>query len=258
MAELDNEGDTDLDWKKIAEAEPFWGVLSLDQYKGRQLGDEQAASFFRSGDLLVESIVKDIRQTFDGNFTPTRSLDFGCGVGRLLLPIARLTLGEAVGIDVAPNMLAIADRYVKQSGLTNVTLVLGDDDLSQLTGNFDFINSYIVLQHIPPARGYAIVQKLLSMLRPKGIGSLQFTFAKDRKFFQHEAWTARFYRRDGGTIHDLLPKPLRYPQGTIRMFDYDLNNFHALLATNGIRKSVTNMTNDDGHLGVHMIFRREQ
>ena len=215
-------------------------------------------AFFAAVTSSLSRLSKTSGKTFDGNFRPTRSLDFGCGVGRLLLPIARLTLGEAVGIDVAPNMLAIADRYVKQSRLTNVTLVLGDDDLPQLTGTFDFINSYIVLQHIPPARGYAIVQKLLSMLRPKGIGSLQFTFAKDRKFFQHEAWTARFYRRDGGTIHDLLPKPLRYPQGTIRMFDYDLNNFNALLATNGIRKAVTNMTNDDGHLGVHMIFRREQ
>ena len=41
------------------------------------------------------------------------------------------------------------------------------------------------------------------------------------------------------------------------MFDYDLNNFNALLATSGIRKAFTNMTNDDGHLGVHMIFMRE-
>jgi hypothetical protein len=38
------------------------------------------------------------------------------------------------------------------------------------------------------------------------------------------------------------------------MFDYDLNNFNALLA---IRKAFTNMTNDDCHLGVHMIFMRE-
>ena len=92
-----------------------------------------------------------------------------------------------MGIDVAPNMLTIADRYVKQAGVSNVTLVEGDDELSQLTGTFDFINSYIVLQHIPPACGFAIVQKLLSMLRPKGIGSLQFTFVKDRKFLSTRA-----------------------------------------------------------------------
>jgi 2-polyprenyl-3-methyl-5-hydroxy-6-metoxy-1,4-benzoquinol methylase len=78
-----------------------------------------------------------------------------------------LLTGEAVGVDIAPNMLALCDQYAKQVGVSNVTLVEAMTICRQLTGTFDFINSYIVLQHIPPARGFAIVQKLLSLLRPR-------------------------------------------------------------------------------------------
>jgi SAM-dependent methyltransferase len=256
MVVRDTDRDTDLDWNTIAESDPFWGVLSVEDYRGQDLKNEQQERFYNTGQLLVENIMRDIRLHLDKDFAPNRSLDFGCGVGRLLIPIARHTSGEAIGIDIAPNMLALAQRYADQSNAGNVVLLLADDELSSLTGDFDFINSYIVLQHIPPSRGYSIASKLISMLRPKGVGSLQFTFAKDRKFFMHEAPTARFYRREDDTIRDILPRDANYPPGTVRMFDYDLNNFFALIASCGIEKVVSNLTNDDGHLGVHLIFKR--
>jgi SAM-dependent methyltransferase len=251
------ERDTDKDWKAIAEADPFWGVLSVEQYRGKELPDEQRSSFYNSGAVLVENILRDIRLHFDKDFVPTRALDFGCGVGRLLVPIARHTKGEAVGVDVAPNMLAHAQRYAEESNLSNIALVLGDDNLSNVSGDFDFITSHIVFQHIPPSRGYLIAARLILLLRPGGVGSLQLTFAKDRKFFLHESVTAEFYRRDGGTIHDLVSRPRQLPVGTVQMFDYDLNNLVAILASLDIGEIVTRITNDDGHLGVHFLFRRK-
>ena len=108
-------------------------------------------------------------------------------MGRLLIPLRAIRLEKPSEIDVAPNMLALARRYADQCNVGNVILLLADDELSSVTGDFDFINSYIVLQHIPPLRGYSIASKLISMLRPKGVGSLQFTFAKDRKFFMRKS-----------------------------------------------------------------------
>jgi 2-polyprenyl-3-methyl-5-hydroxy-6-metoxy-1,4-benzoquinol methylase len=250
------ERDTDTDWRAIAEADPYWGVLSIDRYRGQQLAEDQQADFFKTGEAFVESVVRDARAHFDKHFAPTRSMDFGCGVGRLLIPMARHTEGETVGVDVAPKMLAIAQRHVEQSNLSNVALILGDDELSNVRGDFDLINSFIVFQHIPPTRGYAITSKLLSLLRPQGVASLHYTFAKARKHFMHESGAAAFYRRDGGTIHDLLPTPPKLKVGSVHMFDYDLNSLMALFAVHGITGLIAKSINHDGHLGVHFIFRR--
>lgn len=40
------------------------------------------------------------------------------------------------------------------------------------------------------------------------------------------------------------------------MFDYDFNAAIALVATYGGTPVLVLPTNDDGHLGVHLIFRR--
>jgi len=250
------ERDTDTDWRAIAKSDPYWGVLSIEEYRGQELSGERLAKFYQSGVDLVGAILQRIRLHFDANFEPTRALDFGCGVGRLLVPIARYTKGEAVGVDVAPDMLAHARRYADELRMSNITLVPGDDTLSRISGDFDFINSYIVFQHIPPSRGYVLFARLISMLRPGGIGSLQFAFAKARKHFHHESGTAEFYRRDGNIIHDVVSRPLNLPVGTVQMYDYDLNNLVATLARFGIREMMTGITNDDGHLGAHFIFRR--
>lgn len=252
------ERDTDADWNAIAEAHPFWGVLSVDHFLGTSLSEERLNDFNNTGVLFVDNIFKQIRSHFDKDFAPTRSLEFGCGVGRLLIPIACQTKGEVIGVDVAPGMLALARHYADESHLSNVTLVQADDELSNVSGDFDFINSHIVFQHIPPSRGYHIATRLISLLRPRGIGSLQFTFAKDRKFFIHEAATAEFYRRDGGTIHDLVFRERKIPVGTVQMFDYDLNNLIAIFACLGITDIVIKITNDDGHLGAHCFFRQKE
>ena len=53
-----------------------------------------------------------------------------------------------------------------------------DDDLSKVTGTFDLIHSFIVLQHIATSRGEKIFRRMLSLLNEGGIGFLHFTYAK--------------------------------------------------------------------------------
>lgn len=67
-----------------------------------------------------------------------RALDIGCGIGRLLLPLAP-RVGWAVGIDVAPAMLAEARGRL--AGRGNVGLVRGAGrDLAMLAdGAFDLL-----------------------------------------------------------------------------------------------------------------------
>ena len=80
--------DTDKDWTTIAETDPYWGVLSVEDFRGEELSDGARQTFFDSGKAFVENTFAFIRRHIDAGFAPARSLDFGCGVGRLLIPIA--------------------------------------------------------------------------------------------------------------------------------------------------------------------------
>ena len=44
MVVRDTDRDTDLDWKTIAESDPFWGVLSVEDY--RQQYEERTTGAF--------------------------------------------------------------------------------------------------------------------------------------------------------------------------------------------------------------------
>lgn len=247
--------DTDQDWKKIAQDNPYWGVISADIFRGQELGDGVQAEFFASGQRLIDNIFAFVHQHYGVAFRPTRALDFGCGVGRLLAPLARLS-AAAVGVDVAPKMLELCAANLQRMGITNATLVQGDDRLSGLAGEFDFINSYIVLQHIPPERGLPLLGNLLDRLQVNGFGSLQLTYGKARRFWDHEAPKGKFYRRDGNQITDLVPVESAPPDGTITMYDYDLNQIMAMIAPIAGAYLMVLPTNHDGHLGIHVIFQR--
>ncbi len=129
-------------------------------------------AFFELGRLAIEAQLAAAEHYF-GLFERRRALDFGCGVGRLTLPLAA-HFGEAVGLDIAPAMLAEARRNADAREIGNLYLALSDDDLSAAAGPFDFVISSLVLQHIPVRRGLPIIGRLLDRVAPGGVASLQF------------------------------------------------------------------------------------
>jgi 2-polyprenyl-3-methyl-5-hydroxy-6-metoxy-1,4-benzoquinol methylase len=247
--------DTDSDWEEVATDNPYWGVLSADQFKGRELSAKAKQEFFASGDEFIGNVFAFVRKHLKEEFQPTRSLDFGCGVGRLLIPIARRSK-EAVGLDVSQRMLNLCNAHLSDHGIDNAITVQNDDVLSNVIGTFDFVNTYIVLQHIPPARGYVLLQALLAKLVQGGVASMQLTFGKHRRFLIHEAGRAQFYRREEHMLFDIGPPIESPPLGTITMYDYDLNNVVSII--NAVAGSPVLMlpTNDDDHLGTHFIFMK--
>jgi SAM-dependent methyltransferase len=249
--------DTDKDWEAIAKQDPYWGVLSVDEFRGKELGEGDLVKFFQSGDVFIGNLMGLIHAHIARDFSPRRTLDFGCGVGRLLAPLARISQ-EVVGVDVAPEMLKICRSNMQRLGISNYSLALSDDRLSQVNGEFGFINTYIVLQHIPPERGYRILSSLLSKLQIGGCGSIQLTYGKDRQYLQHEIGAARAYRRDGNTIVDLLPVEDASAIGKIVMYDYDLNQIVAMISEIAGQPILVLPTRDDNHMGVHLVFARSR
>lgn len=244
--------DTDADWSKIAKENPYWGVLSHDDYLGTDLEQSLKERFLLSGQNYFKNLLGFIHHHIQPDFKIVRGLDFGCGVGRLLIPLAEHA-ERAVGVDVAPNMLELTRKHLSERGISNTDLVLGDDTLSRVTGTYNFVNSYIVLQHIPPERGMRLIRRMLQLLDVGGVFSLHLTYAKERKFFMHEQGRASYYRRSGNVIHDLDPAETETPEGTITMFDYDLNEVIAVISEVAGHPLLILPTNHGGHLGVQAI-----
>jgi cyclopropane fatty-acyl-phospholipid synthase-like methyltransferase len=83
-------------------------------------------------------------------------------------------------MDVSPSMLKEAQDNCASFGIGNVDFHLsnGDFDHKQRARKYDFVNSYIVLQHIPVQRGYAIIDNLLGLVADHGIAMLHVSLRR--------------------------------------------------------------------------------
>ncbi|MEO6597734.1 MAG: class I SAM-dependent methyltransferase, partial [Planctomycetota bacterium] len=147
---------TDAEWQRWGENDPYFGVITNERFRRHNLTPEVLAEFFESGRTHTAHVLRVCHRQLHPKFSPQRVLDFGCGVGRVLLGLAE-KVPEAVGVDVSPAMLDEARRNCEERGVGNVTLALSDDELSAVEGSFDLIHSVLVFQHIDPSRGHALV-----------------------------------------------------------------------------------------------------
>ncbi|MBW4473318.1 MAG: class I SAM-dependent methyltransferase [Stenomitos rutilans HA7619-LM2] len=168
---------TDQEWEKWGQVDPYFAVLTHAKFRTGNLTQEAKAEFFESGKDHIRHVLEVCRQHLDQGFTPKRALDFGCGTGRIVIPLAKIA-EQVVGLDVSDSMLGEASQNCEEYSMNNIILIKSDDSLSSLSGKFDFIHSFLVFQHIAPSRGKHILINLLKHLEDGGIGALHFTYAK--------------------------------------------------------------------------------
>lgn len=164
---------TDRDWEKWGATDPYFGVYSRERFRTETMTTEARDEFFGSGNQHVENIMRDLRRAFGDDVAPTSALDFGSGVGRLVIPLARRT-ERVTGVDISESMIAEAERNCAEAQVSNATFVESDDTLSRVQGTYDLVHSYIVLQHISWKRGRIILQALADHVSPGGCLAVQF------------------------------------------------------------------------------------
>lgn len=235
--------DTDSDWQGIAAAEPFFGVLSQPEFLRENLTPEGLARFWDSGHRDIAWQVDLLRAHF-GPFAPRVALDFGCGVGRLTRAMA--TVAERVyGVDVAPAMLEVA-RVDAPATIRFVDAIPEE--------GVDWINSLIVFQHIPPARGVALLADLLARLNPGGAVSLHFTIGRRAGTTDVQGSGVEVFQWNGDTFRPLISAPER--PGGMMMYDYDLTQIVLLLSRLGVQRVTLQHTDHGGYYGVVILGRR--
>lgn len=228
---------TDKDWQQIGELHPFWGVLTAPEFRNEALTPQNVESFYASGVEHVNWLAEIVERHFGQPLKAMKALDFGCGVGRLTH--AMTALAESVtGLDISPGMLAKARE--RTAAKVHFLSALTDEQ-------FDWLHSFIVFQHIPPARGMVILEDLLRRLTPGGLVTLHFTTGRSA-FHRGKTVLAR--------LRQWLTKRLK-PTDRISMFDYDLGKLTNMFYTSGIRQMTFLPTDHGGHLGVFVIGRRD-
>ena len=226
---------TDDTWKRVGSENPFFGVLTDKKYKGKELSQELLEEFYKTGEDMVAHVQNRMKTLFP-SFAPENltALDFGCGVGRLLLPIAKRT-SKAIGVDVSPGMLEQADRAVQNAGLRNVELVLSDAQVTRVKGPVNWINSLIVFQHIPLENGYKLFDSLLSKLASPSYISVQFTIFKNPKLTQHLPEPLFIKQVEIGEYWSMGVSMSfeRFTADGMAMYDYDLDQVVAIMIKHG-------------------------
>jgi 2-polyprenyl-3-methyl-5-hydroxy-6-metoxy-1,4-benzoquinol methylase len=243
--------DSERDWQTLGSENPYFGVVSHQKYLTANLDEESKREFFSTGERHVEHVYAVIRSGIHPGFQPARALDYGCGVGRVLVPLARRAQ-QVVGVDISRSMLAHAHQACQQHGVSARLLHSGELD-SLTPGSFDLVHSYIVFQHIPVACGEAILGKLVALLAAGGVGVLHFTYSSALPPIRRAVLAMR-------TRVNLLHGMLNVVQGRpflsplMQMNSYSTNRIFDILIDLGCSNLRVEFSDHSGFRGVLLYF----
>jgi SAM-dependent methyltransferase len=254
---------TDADWERWGQQDPYYGVITDEVFRRKNLNERALIKFFESGEQHVQHVLATCRQQFGSKFFPSTILDFGCGVGRLLPAFANQA-GIVVGVDISDSMLIEATQNCERYDVKNVTLAKSDEQLSTLDGMFDLIHSSIVFQHIEPQRGLRLFARLLLHLSPSGVGAIQITYAK---MDNEKNWGALPVPPPTTICQLIRNKILALTQRKtlnvvpsndpdMQMHSYNLSQLLFILQQSGIKHIYTEFTDHGGELGVFLFFQK--
>jgi 2-polyprenyl-3-methyl-5-hydroxy-6-metoxy-1,4-benzoquinol methylase len=247
---------SDKAWNEYGKNNPYYGVLTYDEFLDKNLSDESKKQFFKTGDQFVARLFNTIHKKIDATFVPNKILDFGCGTGRLTLSLAKRGT-EAIGMDVSTDMLSEAEKNAAEQKINNATFLPSDDQLSAINNmKFDLVNSYIVLQHINIERGLNIFNSLVESLNPNGIGVVQFTYQSNKSKAVKIASYLRYRLPLINGIMNLI-KGNAFNQPLMQMNSYHLNEVFAILQQNGIKNSYQELEEHGDFWGVTIYFQKE-
>jgi SAM-dependent methyltransferase len=152
------------DWEALGDADPLYGVLSDPAKSG---GKWDAAEFLASGQRHVEGLLRTLADARAG-FERGDCLDFGCGVGRLTIPLAG-HFRRAVGVDVAASMIERARQLAPPGARVEFVVNRAPDLRGFRTESFDVVHSCLVLQHVPPENARRYIAEFFRVCRSGGL-----------------------------------------------------------------------------------------
>jgi ubiquinone/menaquinone biosynthesis C-methylase UbiE len=206
----------------------------LPRYEKGRITREEAVD---RGIQQLERLERKIQTYTGASLESRRALDFGCGWGRLAIPLAE-RCEHVYGVDISPAVLHKAQRNAEEADVTNVEW-LQTESLSTLSGRYDLLISTHVFQHIPFREGEQLLTTLVHGLRPGGVAAINLLLRPSHPWRDLLPWAKTQSRSSpdrpnmprGGRRSRL--KRLR-KQRHMLMGAYSLNRLGELLADEGV------------------------
>jgi SAM-dependent methyltransferase len=151
-------------WDLLGRADPLWAIAYDPTKRGNRWRPEE---FFATGRREVAGLLADLEHAGVA-VRRGRALDFGCGAGRLTQALAE-HFEQVDGVDIAPSMLALAERHNRHGARCRYHLNASDDLALFADGTFDLALSLLVLQHVENHYTRRYLAELLRVLRPGGV-----------------------------------------------------------------------------------------
>lgn len=218
---------TDRQWELFGQKDPYYGVLTDKQFRREELEEDARERFFASGDEQLDELLANARTLADPGFSPDRVLEYGCGVGRLLIPAAKQAQ-RVVGVDISTSMLTEARRNCDAAGIANVEL-LTPEQLGTDKGEFDFVYSFAVLIHLPRRTGEETIARLAALVRPGGVGVISVVLRAERHLAAFNAVMKLPFAHN--VLNVLRRREWSYPH--MQMNVYSLNRIALILREKG-------------------------
>jgi len=158
-------------WTILGERQPFHSILTEDRFTPERW-PEFESEFWGSGEAEAGDLVDYLDGLDALKLADSTLLEFGCGVGRVAIPLAR-SCARVIGYDISASHLALACDRASALGCGNIsTIDLGEEVLREFEP-CDVFYSRLVLQHNPPPIIGHVLRNLIRALKPGGIGVFQ-------------------------------------------------------------------------------------
>jgi SAM-dependent methyltransferase len=239
---------TDRQWQKWGQQNPYFGIVGIET---KEFETRWRDRFFETGKIHMDHVFEQLGRYDALPAGNAKALDFGCGAGRLLLQIGQ-RFENIVGIDVSTDQLDLTRKNLPAKGLRLITSL---DDLSAEAGTFDFVNTFVVLQHIRPDQGYQIIDKLLKLLKPGGSFALHFTVGDTRDQRRKINWFRYRIRPLHWAYNVSRKRPWNEP--IMEMNKYDMSRVGSIFMKNDVGRYVTTLFDHTGNTGMLTLGRKE-
>jgi SAM-dependent methyltransferase len=234
--------DPTREWERWGEIDPYFAVLTDERFRKNALTAEALHEFWRSGEDRVAHILERIRNRISPGFSPISVVDFGCGVGRIVLPLAK-RFRNVYGVDVSKPMLAECGRNLTTQGLTNVTLLQKVDELPL---DIDLIHSTLTFQHIRPQVGMKIAEVLIKKMSSRGIGIFHFLVGDSSSSARRAGMWLKTRVKPLHIVHSIISRKT-YSDPLMEMNIYKIHDIARMILADG-RSAVFSEFFSDGRL----------
>ncbi len=242
-------------WQELGSLEPYFAVLTNPDFLLENVTAERLREFFASGEREVRDLLRDAQSLFHFDLPLDSVLDFGCGVGRLTIPLA-LCARHVLAVDAADSMLARARMHCGAAHVENVEFLTLHEFSAVPPSSVQLVCAHLVLQHVPPSSGVRLLRHILSLVALGGVCSIDITFYRPGSRLRGVGrWLRARSRLVHAAVSTLRGTPwLPYMQ----MNAYDLGSVLRSFSSHGFSRNIVTVSSDGPILSARITSRRER